>query len=124
MQVRHIMSTRVETLSPDDRIPDAELLMRILRVRHLPVVDGERRLVGLVTQRDLSRASRPETLVSEVATRNVATCAPDTPAREAGRTMLEHKYGCLPVVSDGRVIGILTESDFMRWAVDELGSAH
>lgn len=118
------MSKRVETLNLDDRVPDAELLMRILHVRHLPVVDGERRLVGLVTQRDLSRAKGPETLVSDVATRNVETCTPETMAREAGLRMLEHKYGCLPVVSDGRVIGILTESDFVRWAVDELGSAH
>lgn len=133
--VRRFMTTKVVTLEPTDTLGRAEQLMLELRIRHLPVVEGTDRLLGLVTHRDLLRAQRSslsggsdelnETLkrvatVREIMTSDVLTVPPDLSALDAATTMRDSKLGCLPVVEDGRLIGIVTETDFLDVVIQAL----
>lgn len=134
--VHHIMSTNVVTFFAEQTLPLAEDVMRIHRFRHLPVIDNDRRLVGLLTHRDLlrgqisiltglseadRRARQDEVRVESLMTRDVWTVGPDTLASHAGQTLLDHKFGCLPVVDAERVVcGIVTERDFLRFAIKTL----
>jgi CBS domain-containing protein len=113
--------------------------MRWRHIRHLPVVERGR-LVGLVTHRDLVRAqaqllARPahdlladaaeelSVLVLAVMQRNVWRVTPETPVMEAARIMLDHKFGCLPVVdSQDQLVGIVTEVDLLRLLVRHLSA--
>ena len=83
--------------------------------RHLPVVD-QGRLVGLVSQRDLLAAGDPHALVGEVMTENLVAVHSQSSACEAARLLLNLKVGCLPVINDGKLVGIVTETDFVRVA--------
>ncbi|HUJ63666.1 MAG TPA: CBS domain-containing protein [Kofleriaceae bacterium] len=130
------MSTPVVTFFAEQTLPLAEDVMRIHRFRHLPVIDTDRRLVGLITQRDVlrgqisvltglseaqRRARQEQVLISELMTRDVWTVNPETLASHAGQTLLDHKFGCLPVVDHDRVLcGIVTERDFLRFAIKAL----
>jgi CBS domain-containing membrane protein len=134
--VKHIMSTRVVTFFAEQTLPLAEDVMRIHRFRHLPVIDNERRLVGLLTHRDLlrgqisvltglssseRRARQQDVRISQLMTRDVWTVNPETLASRAGQTLLDHKYGCLPVVTQDQVLcGIVTERDFLQFAIKAL----
>ncbi|TNE85582.1 MAG: CBS domain-containing protein [Deltaproteobacteria bacterium] len=125
MKVAQLMSREVVTLGADDPLITAEELMGLRRFRHLPVVEPGDKLVGLVTHKDIIRSSfahapRTEQLVAKARTRvreimrkRVATVSPDTDLTVAAQMMVEHKYGCLPVVEDGTLVGILTEADFL-----------
>jgi len=131
--VRDIMSSNPETLAPEDRLLDAELLIRRAGVRHIPVVSGGA-LVGLLSERDVRRYapsildSTPEaynrifeqTLIERVMTRDVGTTTPDTPLAEAASLMYSQRCGCLPVMEGGALVGILTRRDVLRFAVDVL----
>ena len=134
--VKHIMTTPVVTLFAEQTLPLAEDIMTNKHLRHLPVVDDAQRLVGLVSHRDLlaakissltgltedqRRARQDEVRVRQVMTEDLWRVHPDTFASVAGRTLLDHRYGCLPVVGDGDVvIGIITERDFLRFAIKQL----
>jgi CBS domain-containing membrane protein len=134
--VKHIMTTDVVTFFPEQTLVLAEDVMRIHKFRHLPVIDNDRRLVGLVTQRDIlgaqisaltgltqdqRRARQEEIRISSLMTRDVWTVNPDTLASHAGQTLLDHKYSCLPVIDhDRRLCGIVTERDFLRFAIKAL----
>jgi acetoin utilization protein AcuB len=100
------------------------------KVRHLPVVGPAGTLTGIVTDRDLRHGllapvvfgganTTVETVlenarVSDLMSRSVVTASPGEDLADAARTMLEHRIGCLPVVADGRVVGIVTETDLLR----------
>jgi len=129
--VRDCMTRDAVTLGHNDTLKTADDLMRLGRIRHLPVVDGEGLLAGIVTQRDLfhsgllralgygAHAQRKvlDTLaVKEAMHNDVITTTPDTPLADAARTMFEKKIGCLVVLEDQKIVGILTESDFVRVA--------
>jgi CBS domain-containing membrane protein len=131
--VRHIMTSPVITLFAEQTLPLAEDVMRLKHLRHLPVVDDDGRLVGLVSHRDILRAQissltgltaderrtrQSEVKVSQLMTRDVWTSGPDAFASAAGQTLIDHKFGCLPVVdAAGRLVGIITERDYLRFAV-------
>ena len=130
LRVRDLMTPNVVTVRPDDTIARAYELMLDNRFRHLVVVDGEGDLVGLLTHRDLlrhaliERTDLPLSLqrgvlrrirVEEVMTSEVETAEPGQWLQEAAVVMFENKYGCLPVVEGSRVVGILTEADFVRF---------
>jgi len=132
LRVRDLMSTDLITLSAEETLDLAEEVMQLARIRHLPVTSGGR-LVGLVTHRDLLKASvsalaglseteQDELLrgirVSEIMNREVETIGPNAQLSDAALALLEHKWGCLPVVEDDEhLVGILTEADFLRLMV-------
>jgi len=136
VQVRHIMSSPAITFFAEQTLPLAEDVMRFKHLRHLPVVDETGRLVGLVSHRDLLRAQisslvgftpeerrarQGDIRVHQIMTRDVWTVTPATLASTAGQTLLDHKFGCLPVVDqDHQLIGIVTERDFLRFAIKAL----
>jgi acetoin utilization protein AcuB len=110
--------------------------MRERRIRHLPVVDDGRKLIGIVTQTDLLHASpsAATTLsvfemsyllanlhVQEVMSSPPITVAEDAPLEEAARLMVEKKIGCLPVMRDGDLVGMITETDIFETFVEVLG---
>lgn len=133
LTVRDVMTTKVRSLRAEARAADAYDLMDEQHVRHIPIVDDDHRLVGLVTQRDLlghvlgaaqdlpmsaKRALLEGVKLDTVMTRVPATVEPQDELREAGMLLLEHKFGCLPVVEGEELVGILTEADFVRIVVD------
>jgi CBS domain-containing protein len=129
--VSEIMQTQVASLSAGDRLDLAEDIMRLGRVRHMPVLEAAR-LVGVVSARDVLAASLTKALdfepahrrsflrsveVSEVMSRDVVTVEPDTTLREAAELLLSRKIGCLPVVKPDRtLVGLVTETDLLRAA--------
>lgn len=135
--VRDFMTSPVRSLPVDARLLDAALILRSTGFRHLPIVDGER-LVGIITDRDVHRFSPSllgkitqeeynaifeNTPLERVMTRNPLTVAPTTPLREAASILYEKKLGCLPVVEDGRLVGILTVTDMLGVLLRFLTSA-
>ena len=122
MLVRNRMSRPAVTVRQDADFQKALALMQEKRLRRLPVVDDDGHLVGIVVERDLLVAamrylqSRVE--IGDIMTRNVVTVSPDADLVDVARTMLERKIGGLPVVEDGRLVGIVTESDIFRRFVE------
>jgi CBS domain-containing membrane protein len=121
LTVRDLMSRRVTTVGTATPIEELRELMRDHRIHHLPVLADDGTLLGLVSHRDLlacDRDARPgggEPLVAaRVMSSPAEVIAPDTDVRRAAEIMLDRRYGCLPVVEAGRLVGILTESDFVR----------
>ena len=118
MQVQAWMSSPVHTVAPSATAGDAFALLRRHRIRHLPVVERDR-VVGVVTDRDLLGAE-PEGPVSAIMSRPVVTVGPRTPIDRAARLLFDRRIGCLPVVDEGRLIGILTQTDAVAALVDVL----
>jgi CBS domain-containing protein len=121
-KVADLMSRDVVTLEEDDDLGLAESILGLGRIRHLPVARGET-LLGLVTHRDLVRAlaetkGEKGRKASEIMRRDVRTVTPTTRLREAAELMLKHKLGCVPVLEDGKLVGILTEADLVRFALE------
>jgi len=122
------METSVATLEVSETLDLADQIMRLGRIRHMPVM-SHGRLVGVLSQRDLFRAGISSALrlrrtaeeewlakidVEEVMTRKVTTVGPDDSIHHAVALMLERKIGCLPVVENGALVGLLSESDCLR----------
>ncbi len=131
------MTEEVTTVGPEDTMATAYDLMDERHIRHLPVVDDDQQLVGILSSQDLVKATVAETSdmplsqkrqllesmsVEEVMNTAPETVEPTTDLKEAGETLLEFKVGCVPVVDGDRLVGILTESDFVRWFVDSAPS--
>ena len=127
--VEDVMTTKLITLSPSDTLKTAREIMQKARIRHLPIVSPKGGFVGLLSQRDLLKASVSNFAdvqtdvrdqieagipVSEAMSTEVLTIPPDLPLVQAGELILAHKFGCLPVLDRGQLMGILTESDFVR----------
>lgn len=124
------MSSPVHTVTPTTRVADAVALLRRHRIRHLPVTDGGR-LVGVVTGQDLRRVeavTEPDGVIGVVSDRDLRGAAPDatvsvlmsrpvvvvnprTSIEKAARLLFDRRIGCLPVIDDGRLVGILTQTD-------------
>jgi CBS domain-containing membrane protein len=135
LKVRDVMTADPTTLKRDDKLTLADDIMRLGRVRHLPIVDdGGERLVGIVSQRDLFRDALAHALgygkhaqrelldslaVKDVMTTEVVTIRPDASLVYAARVLTQRKIGCLPVVENGRLVGILTEGDFVALVASE-----
>lgn len=123
LTVRDFMTPEVESLQARETLDLASTILMLGHIRHLPVVDENEKLVGLVTHRDLLQVIADGTekgtvdlssvSAEEVMVDGVSTVAPDTPIAEAAETMILNKYGCLPVVEGDKIVGILTESDFV-----------
>jgi CBS domain-containing protein len=122
--VGELMTRDVVTLKETQNLGKAEELLRLHRIRHLPVV-RQGKLVGLITHRDLLRAAATHASdpaaqplwAADIMTRDVQTVRSDTPLKDAVALMLKQKFGCLPVVdAEGGLQGILTEADMVRYA--------
>jgi acetoin utilization protein AcuB len=137
MLVKERMSRPVITVHPEMPVQEALNLMREERVRRFPVVDRHGRMVGIVSERDLLHAAPSDATslsiwevhylvskitVKKVMTRQVITIAEDTPLEEAARIMADHKFGGLPVVREGEVVGIITETDLFKIFLEMLGA--
>src|SRR5262249_46149767 len=115
------MATDLFTLRPDDLVDLAASVMDWRHIRHVPVEDEEGRLVGLVTHRALlrllSRGTQTQTThpltVREIMKTDPVTVSSTTPTLEAVELMRSNKVGCLPVVDDGQLVGIVTSYDFL-----------
>ena len=133
LRVSDLMTRDVFVARPDEPLATVQELMNQKRIRHVPVIDERGLLVGLVSERDLLRlaaglesdlplsvtqdvASALE--VREVMTWHVETVEANESAAAAAAVMLENKYGCLPALDQGRLVGILTEADFVRFVAD------
>ncbi|MCI0393747.1 MAG: CBS domain-containing protein [Chloroflexi bacterium] len=131
--VKEWMTKDVVTIEPGTTLPEAHRLMRERRIRRLPVVKNGR-LVGIVTRGDIRGAEASDATslsiwelnyllarlkIDEIMTRNPVTVSPETTIGAAAQVMLDNKISGLPVVEDGRVVGIITESDIFRLIVDE-----
>lgn len=127
MLVRDVMTQNPVTIGPEEPIGAALQLMRTGRFRHLPVVEAGR-LVGIITDRDLRLATNSPLVLREkwysdfilesikvksCMTSNPITVTPDTPLLDAALIIQEHRFGSLPVVEDGKLVGILTETDLL-----------
>jgi len=124
MKVESWMVKDVVTIGSKAGIKDAIMVMKKHSVRHLPVVDNNT-LVGLVTLGDLKQAiiaSMIEQLkVSDVMIREPFTITRDTALEKAARIIYEKRIGCLPVVEDKKIVGILTVNDILKAFIDMLG---
>jgi acetoin utilization protein AcuB len=135
MRIRDIMSTNVVAVSEDTSIHDARKIMKAHKIRRLPVLKKDK-LVGLVTERMLLEASpSPATALSihelhyllakmtvkEIMVKNPFTISPDMPAEEALQLGQEKGFGAFPVMEDGKLVGIATESDIVRIMTKILG---
>ena len=130
MLVRDCMTRNPISVRPESDPLAAIALCKSARIRRLPVVNTEGQLVGIVSRNDLelflSKAPSPGIMkrqhnIEQVMVTFVITVSPDHPVEEAAHLMVEHKVGSLPVVEDGRLVGIVTETDIFKQFVDLLG---
>jgi CBS domain-containing protein len=128
------MSQPAVTVGPTGPLREVIQLMEAKNIRHVAVVDSGR-LLGLLSHRDVLRSqegslsgalSTEQTHMNRwiearwVMTKEVRTVCPDTPALEAALTLRSHGYGCVPVVEQGKLVGMLTDSDFLEYAIQQL----
>jgi acetoin utilization protein AcuB len=137
MLVSERMSKNPYTIQADTPVEEALTRMREDHVRRFPVLDKSGKLVGIVAEKDLLYASpSPATSLSiyemhyllskltvgKVMIKDVVTVGEDTPVEEAARIMTDHKIGSLPVMRDGQLVGIITETDLFRLFLELLGA--
>ena len=120
MTVGDVMAPSPVAVRPGSTLAAARALMDESDIRHLPVVDGDGRVLGILSHRDLVRAEgrgEQKVTVGELMTENVLVVAAGNRLCEASELMLDHKIGALPVVDgDDVLVGIITETDFLRIA--------
>jgi acetoin utilization protein AcuB len=130
MRIKQMMTENPVTVSPDTLVLDAQRIMKEKNIRRLPVVDKDR-LVGIVTKTELFETA-PSVVrglddllskmkVKEIMRKNPVTVTPETPFEDALRIGQERKIGSFPVVDDGKLLGITTESDIVRFLIHALG---
>lgn len=133
IKVEDMMTRNPHTLSQSHTLRDAKDMMEALDIRHIPVVDANTHLQGLVTQRDILAAQESSLLQSEAEQSvtldtpleemmhtNIMTAQPRAGLKESAIYMQKHKVGCLPVVEQGHLVGIITDSDFVTIAINLL----
>jgi CBS domain-containing protein len=135
MIVADMMTTELYTLKETDCVYDARNLMMEKNIRHIPILNDAGGLVGLVTQRDLfaislsklsdvrdkQRAEFEQSVrLRDVMTTDLSVVHEQMNLREAALRLQAHRYGCLPVVSRGKLIGIITDSDCVAVAINLL----
>jgi len=130
MLVRGCMTYKLITIRPESDPMAAISLLNVCEFRHLPVVESDGSLVGIVDRADLelflATAGSPGYIkrnhrVDQFMTRDVITVHPDCPLEEAASLMVQHKIGSLPVQEDGKLVGIITETDIFKRFVAILG---
>ena len=135
LKVKDIMTTEVFVLHAAQTLELVRSLMRIKHVRHVPIVEPDNTFVGLMTHRDLlaqtiSHLADIDEEEQEYLDRNIhimnimktdiTTADPEMDICSAITLLLEHKYGCLPIVFEGKLVGIVTEADFLKLTLELL----
>lgn len=124
MKVSSYMSEAPVTIRSDSNYRDAFDIMHDRNLHHLPVLGTDDKVVGILTRRDLQLAARhfreASVDVSEVMHTPVVTVGPEEPLASAAKRMIDDRIGSLPVVEDGRVVGVITETDLLRALTDLL----
>ncbi|EEX65420.1 acetoin utilization protein AcuB [Vibrio metoecus] len=133
IKVEDMMTRNPHTLLRTHTLNDAKHLMEALDIRHIPVVDANKKLLGIVTQRDLLAAQESnlqriaqdpsytlDTPLYEVMHTDVMSVVPQAGLKESALYMQKHKIGCLPVVAKSELVGIITDSDFVTIAINLL----
>jgi len=138
MFVSDWMTKKVFTVGPDEYLSDALALIREKRIKHIPVLKNGR-LKGIVSDRDIrdyspSKATSLDiyelhyllanTKIKDFMRTEIETTAPDTPVEEAAMIMMDRNIGCLPVLADGELVGIISDWDIFRALVDITGVRH
>lgn len=129
---KDLMTDSVISVREDENLENIYDFMSEHKIRHIPVVDAEEEVVGIISDRDLLQwvlysdqalpiGERQELLrtmqAREIMSKSVETVTPETTAAEAGRLMMENKFSCLPIVEGNTLVGILTETDFVNHLV-------
>lgn len=137
MNISRVMTHNPFTVFVDTPVTDAQALMRRERIHRLPVLSQDKRLVGIVSEKDLLYASpSPATTldvyemanllsklkVEKVMTKDVVTVTQETLLEDAARIMVDSNIGGLPVMSDGHLVGIVTESDIFKLFIELFGT--
>ena len=127
--VRDLMTRDVHTVDRNDALLTADRIMSLGRIRHVLVLDSDGQLVGVLSQRDLfhngllralgygsyaAHKAMEDLVVKEVMTSSPLTIGPGEPLSRAAAIMFKSKVGCLPVLDGDKLVGILTESDFVK----------
>jgi CBS domain-containing membrane protein len=131
INVEELMTANPYTLRETDTLHDAWKIMTEKRIRHIPITGEDGHLKGLVTQRDVLASANPASvatgedsaasiLLSEIMIKNISVIHPSDHLRQAALHMQSHKHGCLPVVADEKLVGIITDSDFISIAINLL----
>ena len=130
------MTLKPVTITPGTSFPEAFQIMREKRIRHLPVVDEKGKLIGVVARTDLLHASPSMATslsvfemnfllanlhIGKIMSAPPITVSEDAPLEEAARVMVQNKIGCLPVMHDGHLVGMITETDIFETFVEILG---
>lgn len=134
MIVEEIMKTEIVTVTPTVSIAETMRLMETKKIRHIPVIDAEQQLVGIVTLSDIRDAAPSifranehvedmQNPVDTIMKKDVITGHPLDFVEEIAALFYEHKIGCLPITNDRKLVGIVTETDILRTLV-ELTGAH
>ena len=133
LRVKDVMSRDVQVVRRNDELSVADTLMKQARIRHLPVLDEDGLVCAVVSQRDLFRgallralgygARAEEAMLRQVAVKEAmsaeaVTIDPEASVADAARVMVERKIGCLPVVESEKLVGIVTETDFVKLVAD------
>ncbi|AIM15911.1 acetoin utilization AcuB family protein [Neobacillus sedimentimangrovi] len=132
MIVEEIMKSDVATLSPTDTIANAMALMELRKIRHIPIINNEQHLVGLVTIAKIREATpsifhaneHPEILKKPLETimeKNVITGHPLDFVEETAALFYEHKISCIPIINNKKLVGIVTETDLLRTMIELTG---
>jgi len=136
--VEEFMTADPYTLRDSDSLNDARKVMTEKHIRHIPIIDNDKHLIGLVTQRDVLAATDPNSKqqmksspqegdtdikLSTIMITDVSVVHKTDSLRKAALYIQSHKYGCLPVVSDDGLVGIITDSDFIDIAINLLEQA-
>ena len=138
MYVSDWMTKKVFTVEPDDYLSSVFLLMKEKKVKHIPVVKGNK-LKGLVSDRDIKEYSPSKatsldihelhyllakTRIKDIMHTKVITTTPETPVEEAAMLMLDENIGALPVLDNGNLVGIISDKDIFHALVDITGVRH
>jgi acetoin utilization protein AcuB len=136
MFVSDWMSTNVYTVNLDSPLSEAVKILREKKIKHLPVVDKKNAVIGVLSDRDIkeympSKATTLdvyelhnvllETKVTKVMKRKVFIAKPDLPIEEAAMLMYDNNIGCLPIVENNKLVGIISDRDLFRVLVDITG---
>ncbi|MCL9781404.1 CBS domain-containing protein [Vibrio sp. S4M6] len=133
IKVEDMMTRSPHTLLRSDSLFDAKQAMKKYDIRHIPVVDDNNKLYGIVTQRDVLSAQESSlhkiptnnaytlnTPLNDIMHANVLSVEPRAGLKESAKYMQKHKIGCLPVIDKGQLVGIITDSDFVSIAINLL----